>query len=159
MGYFPQIIPSSGGAGFTRVSIYTAVMSSTYNGSLITTTLPADAKFIRINVQATVTSYDPDIGVMQGEAFIDLSDHSFKSVLSGSTLNRTPYEHAETESKTLLGDVPGTILDIPDHSVKITTYSGAGNSIVITGTQVVSTTLDPSGAVCTTVTMTVYRRT
>jgi len=158
MGYFPQIIPSAGGSGFSRASFYLAQMSSTYNGSLITATLPSDAKFIRINVQAVVSG-KPKIGVMQGEAFIDLSDHSFKSVLSGSTLNRTPYEHAETESKTLLGDVPGTILDIPDHSVKVTTYSGAGNSIVITGTQVVATTLDPSGVVCTTVTMMVYRRT
>ena len=159
MGYFPQIIPSAGGSGFTRASFHLAQMNSTYNGSLITTTLPSDAKFIRINVQATVSGRYPRMGVMQGEAFIDLSNHSFKSVLSGSTLNRTPYEHAETESKTLLGAVPGTILDIPDHSMKITTYSGAGNSIVITGTQVAGTSIGTGGVAGTTVSMAVYRRT
>jgi hypothetical protein len=133
-------------------------MDSTYNGSLISTTLPSDTKYAYFTVQAGLSSSANLVSFCIGEALIDTSDHSFVSVLGGSRLNRSPYEYTETENKTLLGSLPGTILNLADHTVKVTTYSGAGNLIVVSGTQINESILDPSGTIKTVVCMTLFRR-
>ena len=144
MGYFPGTQPG-GGAGFNNTWSYFGRAYGGFSGDLISITLAADAVCVHFRIY-TVTGgaqYTANkIEIQQGEALIDCSDHSFKVITAGARQGlAAPLERVDSESKILLGNTPGVLINIPEHQANIRTYTGPGNPIIVAASSIPETNI------------------
>lgn len=137
MGYFPGTQPG-GGDGFSSFWSYDGRGDGAFTGNILSVTLPADTAFARFKVYGILadTNAGTDrIALVHTEAILDCSDHSLVLVGAGPRQNLSPpAEYADTRSITLLGNTPAVLIDMPYTLIRITTYTGPGNLLVVHAT-------------------------
>lgn len=160
MGYTPGLQPG-GGSGFTVVQVWWGWVSSAsaYTGNPITGTLPSDTKFIKIKVFAGIGSQVGKQGSIAGEAFIDCSTGDIEIISAGARMNvPVPLEHISSQSINLIGNMPVTLVSLPEHQCNISAYSGPGNTFTISATGDDKDDYDPLGSLGMNIFMEMYRQ-
>jgi len=140
MTYFPGLVPSSGGTGFDGGAVAlteTNTGTSDFSGTLHTLTIPSDAELVKLNWQRTysnVGSNNDRVCLYRGYGFIDLSTGKFSYATSGSEMYNLTAAQSNATEVTLVGNLPYTFANFQTFTLSISAYSGAGNTLTVTGT-------------------------